>query len=1193
MQITPPTFEKAKELAAVWQREIEQGREHAERKFHAMMKRMLKDPMNKVFLIELLDQSFRARESGRVADQLEYLLTKYDHDIFSPFEELLVWFFDHVGIYLPAVSVPLFIRYLRNDVSKVVIKGEPSALVSHIRLRRKEGTRVNINIIGEAVLGREEADERVRKYIRALENPDIDYISIKISTIFSQITPLAHEWTLKQIVRPLELIYSAAMDNTFADRNGEQRHKFVNLDMEEYRDLRLTLDAFKQTLSKPAFMPLYAGIVLQTYLPDTLSHLRELAAWAKERVANGGAPIKVRLVKGANQEMEKTEASLRGWPCVTYLSKAESDANYKVLMDYLLDPSVAPYIHTGIASHNLFDQALGMLLARERGLESSYSAEMLEGMSETAYRVLKKEGLDVILYAPTATAETFTNAIAYLVRRFDENTAEQNFLRHSFGLQVGTPAWETLLKSYDDALKAIPDLALTPFRTQDRREEQVATDETPENYRFVNESDTDFTLPQNRQWAKQIRDKWKNIGESGGFDAQPVIGGRPLGTGERIEVVDKSQYPEKVIAGHYSTASKEEIDEAVRIAQEDPDGWRALDARERQTILMRAAGEFRKSRGDLIGVAAAEVGKVFTETDVEVSEAIDFLNFYPDSVRKINALEGLTSEGKGVGLVISPWNFPIAIPAGGVAAALASGNTVILKPSSDAVLCAYRLCQCFWDAGVGKNTLQFLPVSGSLAGRHLIPNRAVDFVIFTGGESTAYAMIKSRPEIHLSAETGGKDATIVTALADHDQAVKNVVASAFNNSGQKCSATSLLVLERELFEDEGFKRMLVDAAASLEVGSVWKFKNRIGALVRPPKGKLETALSTLDAHEEWALAPSYADGNNPYMLRPSIRWGTRSGDFCHMNELFGPVLSVICADDLTDAIDIVNATGYGLTSGLESLDEREQTLWREKLLAGNLYINRVTTGAIVLRQPFGGMRKSAIGSGKKAGGLNYVSQFMKLSFSGGGTDESAEHPFIDRLRALALTEEIPATIMEKTLATAGNFAYWLEKEFLTEHDYARVRGENNIIRYLPVKSVLLRFEENDTLYTMLSSVAAAKMAGAQLHISIPRAPVNEALIWLRDNSALLLEKEESLAEEDEEALLGSMAQAERIRFLRPGNVSESLYEQAAGSAFYIASEPFIGHGRIELMHYFIEQSISNSYHRYGNLGLQGLSEKEQ
>lgn len=341
---------------------------------------------------------------------------------------------------------------------------------------------------------------------------------------------------------------------------------------------------------------------------------------------------------------------------------------------------------------------------------------------------------------------------------------------------------------------------------------------------------------------------------------------------------------------------------------------------------MDAAHEFRKSRADLIGVAAAEVGKVFAETDVEVSEAIDFLNFYPYSVEKIKELKGIKIDSKGVGLVVSPWNFPIAIPAGGIAASLAAGNTVILKPSSDAILCGYKLCQCFWDAGVSKNTLQFAPCDGKSAGEHLVANSDVDFVIFTGGESTAQNMIKTRPDIHISAETGGKDATIVTALADRDQAIKNAIASAFNNSGQKCSATSLLVLEKELYEDKNFKKMLVDAAASINVGSVWDLENRIGTLSNTPSGKLEKALSYLDEGEEWALEPSYAD-ENPYMLKPSIRYGTKKGDYCHINELFGPVLSVVKAENLEDAIDIVNSTGYGLTSGIESLDEREQEIF--------------------------------------------------------------------------------------------------------------------------------------------------------------------------------------------------------------------------------------------------------------------------
>ncbi|MEJ2469096.1 MAG: aldehyde dehydrogenase family protein, partial [Campylobacterales bacterium] len=245
---------------------------------------------------------------------------------------------------------------------------------------------------------------------------------------------------------------------------------------------------------------------------------------------------------------------------------------------------------------------------------------------------------------------------------------------------------------------------------------------------------------------------------------------------------------------------------------------------------------------------------------------IDFVNFYPYSVAKMAGLTGVKARGKGVGLVISPWNFPIAIPTGGVAASLAAGNTVILKPAEASILSAYRLCQCFWDAGISKNTLQFVPGRGSVVGEHMIPSRDIDFTIFTGGEQTAYRIIKARPDIHLSAETGGKDATIVTAMADRDQAIGHVMASAFHNSGQKCSATSLLVLEQELFDDEEYKRQIKEAAESMPTGSVWDFGNRIGTLSDLPAGELEKALSYLDEGEEWLVKPDYADRGNPYML---------------------------------------------------------------------------------------------------------------------------------------------------------------------------------------------------------------------------------------------------------------------------------------------------------------------------------------
>ena len=1185
MQINKRTFESAKDIAALWQGRIDGSREHSEKKFHEIMKRMLKNPMNKIFLIELLDQSFRAHDSARIADQLEYIFSKYgETDIFTDFEELLVWSFRHVGIYMPDISVALFIKYLRHDISDIVIKGEDFALNRHLQRRRKEHTRVNINIIGEMVLGEKEAEARIQKYIKALKNPNIDYISIKISTIFSQVTPVAHAWSVGEISSRLERVYTAAMQNRFVNAKGEEENKFVNLDMEEYRDINITMDAFMQTLSQEKFYALEAGIVLQSYVPDTLQNLKKLVAWAKERVEKGGAPIKIRLVKGANQEMELTESSLRNWPCVTYLNKAETDANFKLLMDYLIDEKVAPYAHVGIASHNLFDHAVAMLLAKERCVEEYCSAEMLEGMSETAYHVLKNDGLNVILYAPIATKETFTNAIAYLVRRFDENTAEENFLRHSFGLHVNSPAWETLIESYDDSIEALPKIALTPFRTQNRNEEVFTAESDIENYTFKNESDTDFSLPQNIRWADAISEKWKNISKNGGFHASAVVGGEDIASQNSVDVVDKSQYKDNVIVGTYARTSSADLNEAVAIAKADVDGWRTLSSIERQKVLMDVALEFKRSRADLIGVAAAEVGKVFSETDVEVSEAIDFLNFYPYSAQKLKSLEGVEVEGKGVGLVVSPWNFPIAIPAGGIAAALAAGNTVLLKPSSDAVLCAYRLCQCFWDAGVSKNTLQFVPCSGEEAGKHLVTNSDVDFVIFTGGEATAQQMIQSRPDIHLSAETGGKDATIVTALADRDQAVKNIVASAFNNSGQKCSATSLLVLEREVYEDENFKKMLVDAASSLNVGSVWDLQNRIGSLVNVPSGNLEKALISLDEGEEWVLEPSYAD-NNPYMLKPSIRWGTSRGDFCHMNELFGPVLSVICAENLEDAIDIVNATGYGLTSGLESLDDREQKIFKEKLNAGNLYVNRMTTGAIVIRQPFGGMGKSAIGSGKKAGGFNYISQFMKLRFE----DGNSKNLYAEKLKPLLEDENKITSTLEKTILLTEDFTHWLEEHFTKEHDYSNIRGESNVIRYIGVKSVLFRFEEEDVLYEILASIAAAKMVGAKVYVSIPNNPKSEALLYLQEKKSVLLDADDTFALEDATALAKVMPSVQRIRFLQPPNIS--VYEAVAKDALYIATEPFIEHGRIELMHYFIEQSISDSYHRYGNLGLRGLLAK--
>lgn len=595
----------------------------------------------------------------------------------------------------------------------------------------------------------------------------------------------------------------------------------------------------------------------------------------------------------------------------------------------------------------------------------------------------------------------------------------------------------------------------------------------------------------------------------------------------------------------------------------------------------------------MIGIAAAEVGKVFSETDVEVSEAIDFLEFYSHSVRYFERLENVKLHGKGVGVVTPPWNFPIAIPVGGITAALAAGNCVIVKPASAAALCAYELCRCFWDAGVSQNTLQYVPCAGSLAGEYLIKNEKVDFVILTGGESTAYKMLKDRPNLFLSAETGGKDATIVTAMSDREQAIKNVIHSAFSNSGQKCSATSLLVLEEEVYNDPHFKKGLIDAAKSLHVGSVWDFKNRLGTLANKVDGALKRALETLEPGESWALAPEYEDGNE-YMLKPAIKWGVKEGSFCHMNELFGPVLSVMCAKDLKHAIEIVNATGYGLTSGLESLDEREIAYWRKHLKAGNLYINRGTTGAIVCRQPFGGFGKSAVGAGRKAGIHNYVTLFMDYEEVGlPKVTRPLEHPFADVVKTWIRQtgQGVHAAFkdtFEKLSIAASSYALQYEEVFSKEVDFAKVRGEDNLFKYLPIHKAAIRICQEDTLFDVLSRIMAAKIAKVLLHVSIASDVENSVVSFIYEKKEQLLGKEDCLVRENETEFTHCFKTVQKVFYSNECLISTFVFEKAAQSATFIVRSKPLMEGRLEMLHYFMEQSISHSYHRYGNLGARGI-----
>ena len=475
---------------------------------HEELSRMMRDPVGKVFTTAMTDQCFRSHDYTRVANQMIYLLNLYGIPKFlGSFKRLQLYLFRLFGEKFANILVPMAMRQLRQETSKVIIPGEKSALGKHIRKRKAQGIRLNLNHLGEAILGEEEAKKRLSIYLRDLENPYIDYVSIKISTIYSQINLLAYENTLENLADRLRELYRAAIKNKTQLKDGRTSHKFVNLDMEEYRDLLFTKDLFMNVLSEPEFHTLSAGIVLQAYLPDSHDIQKELTEWSMERVRNGGAPIKIRIVKGANMAMEQVESSLRDWAQAPYEQKIQTDANYKSMMLYACEPEHAKAVHIGVASHNLFDIAFAMLLRLENRVEQEVTFEMLEGMADHTRQVVQALTGDILLYCAVATREDFQSAIAYLIRRLDENTGIENFLAHSFGLTPESKEWEVQSALFRDACAMVPTIYQHPRRSQNQNEPPSHLDmKAP----FENESDTDFSLEENRKWGEAILETWKN-----------------------------------------------------------------------------------------------------------------------------------------------------------------------------------------------------------------------------------------------------------------------------------------------------------------------------------------------------------------------------------------------------------------------------------------------------------------------------------------------------------------------------------------------------------------------------------------------------------------------------------------------------------------------------------------------------------
>jgi RHH-type proline utilization regulon transcriptional repressor/proline dehydrogenase/delta 1-pyrroline-5-carboxylate dehydrogenase len=1064
-----PIVAAVERRAAALLTEALRSRTAAESKDGSRLARMMDDPAGKAFTLAMVDEMFRGSNNSDRARLFRQLIRDYGAPRYLPaFDRFLLRAGAMAAAVFPGLVVPMVEKRLRQDSSRVVLDAEPAALHAFLKRREGEGFPVNLNHLGEAVLGEGEAHRRLEAVLAHLADPLVKYISVKMSAIFSQINLVAWDETLTAVKDRLRRLYRAA----------KPEKKFVNLDMEEYRDLALTLAAFKEVLDEPEFRELSAGVVLQAYLPDSWKAQQELTEWARARVLAGGSPIKIRLVKGANLAMEAVEAEIHGWNQAPYSTKADTDANFRRMLEFGCRKENASAARLGVATHNLFDAALALELRERNGTREWVGLEMLEGMANHQARAVKDTAGAVLMYAPAVEPHDFLGALAYLVRRLDENTSPENFLRVSFSIRPGSPEWEQERTKFERGWAERHSVSDAPRRGQ--------LPQRPADT-FDNAADTDWTSPEHRASLRQAIAEWKT-------EPLPLL---------------------------------PSTDELLTTAVAAQPGWEARGVEHRAALLHDAARVMSAERFRAIACMRAEAKKAATEADAEVSEAIDFANYYATTHR---IPEGVRANALGVVVVASPWNFPYAIPAGGVLAALMAGNSVILKPAPETVEPAKLLCEQLWRAGVPRDVLQFHPCADGDVGRALVTDPRVAAVVLTGAWETAQMFLGWKPRMRLFAETSGKNAMVVTARADRELAAKDLVRSAFGHAGQKCSAASLGILIGEVYDDPAFRRQLVDAAGGLLVGPATDPRSVVTPLVRPATGPLLKALTQLEPGEEWLLEPKQV-GGDPCQWTPGIKLGVKPGSWFHQTECFGPVLGLMRAGSLVEAIAWQNATAFGLTAGLHSLDPTEHAEWRDRVEAGNLDVNRPTTGAVVRRQPFGGWKKSSIGPGSKAGGPNYTFLFTTLTDAAEQTLEQAAESYRKAWR----------------------------DHFSAEHDPSGLRSESNVFRYRPCGGVLLRLDRRDEA-TMARAKLASGIAGVPLELSVA-------------------------TEEPDDAFAERLANAGRsfdvLRSTEP--LPESVLRSAHASGLKCVAAPLTAEGRVELRYWLREQAVCTTRHRYGQI----------
>ena len=937
-----------------------------------LMEWSLRDPAFKARLFRFVDVLPALDSAGEVVRHLREYLGEEASELHPAFR---------AGLGAASMVPALVAGPVRNRVAAMArqfVAGETvEDLLGRFRENAAAGRATTIDLLGEAVLSEEEAETFLRRNLEVLDafgpalgetpactsdlgpsgqsEPRVN-LSVKPSALSADAQPADLEGAVATLSRRLRPIL----------RRAATRGAFVNLDMESTRWREVTLSLFRSILDEPEFREApAAGIAIQAYLRESEEDLHSLLAWARSR----GRRIGVRLVKGAYWDSEVVLARQRGWPMPVFTRKAETDLAFERLTVLLLEN--AEVVRPAFASHNVRSCAHALAQAERLGVDRrAFEFQALYGMADDLKAALLRAGCRVREYCAIGA---LLPGMAYLVRRLLENTSNESVLlkRHA-----GAGA-ERLLSS--------PAVVL--------REEEARAPEAPALAgtapAFHNAPTADFTRAAPRE---KMRQALAQVGAELGRRWPLVIGGKEVRT--RSEIVSLNPaHPEQVV-GRCGSATVEDADAAVAAAREAFPGWAKTPAADRAAVLDRAAALLEERRFRFNALLVFEAGKPWGEADAEVSEAIDFCRFYAAEMRRLGSprrTQEVPGElchedwvPRGVGVVISPWNFPLAILCGLTVAPLVAGNAVVMKPSRETPVLAAWLCEVLALAGLPPGVLSYLSGPGGTAGNRLCEHPGTDFIAFTGSREVGCRLFEIAGRTapgqanlkRMVCEMGGKNAIVVDEDADLDEAIPAVLQSAFGYAGQKCSACSRVVAVEGVYGR--FLERLVAACRSLPTGDPALPATVVGPVIAASaREKIQGYVDQGRREASLAYQASLPDelvSSGGFYVPPTVFADVEPGDIIAREEIFGPVLSVLRAKTLDQAFELANGVDYALTVGLFSRSPGALEKARRELLAGNVYLNRGITGAIVERHPFGGFKMS--GGGTKAGGRGYLENFM-------------------------------------------------------------------------------------------------------------------------------------------------------------------------------------------------------------------------